>query len=227
MSTAIDKPREYSTVVRELSESYGVSEKSMIDILKKGVFRGGDATQEDLLAAMILCREYRLNPVLKHIHAIPNKGSMLLVVGVDGWIRIINDHPQFDGVAFEYMEGPEGVISCTCSMHRKDRTQPIVVTEYMDECFQKGKEPWERWPKRMLRHKALIQCARIAFGLGGIIDDDEAERFDQTPTTTRRVNARTVRDISEFLPPPTEQVKVDGEIVEAGARGDLLTGGAE
>jgi hypothetical protein len=29
----------------------------------------------------------------------------------------------------------------------------------------------------MLRHKAMIQCARIAFGFGGIFDQDEAERI--------------------------------------------------
>jgi hypothetical protein len=29
----------------------------------------------------------------------------------------------------------------------------------------------------MLRHKAAIQCGRYAFGLSGIIDPDEAERF--------------------------------------------------
>jgi hypothetical protein len=39
---------------------------------------------------------------------------------------------------------------------------------------------------RMLRHKALIQCARYAFGFAGIYDEDEgakiAEMRDITPT---------------------------------------------
>ena len=30
---------------------------------------------------------------------------------------------------------------------------------------------------RMLRHKAMIQCARLTFGFGGIYDDDEAARI--------------------------------------------------
>jgi hypothetical protein len=29
----------------------------------------------------------------------------------------------------------------------------------------------------MLRHKALVQCARLAFGLVGVYDPDEAERI--------------------------------------------------
>jgi hypothetical protein len=33
----------------------------------------------------------------------------------------------------------------------------------------------------MLRHKAMVQCARICFGLGGIFDPDEIERVNSTP----------------------------------------------
>ena len=35
----------------------------------------------------------------------------------------------------------------------------------------------------MLRHKALIQCARIAFGFSGIYDEDEAHRINGGNTT--------------------------------------------
>lgn len=31
----------------------------------------------------------------------------------------------------------------------------------------------------MLRHKAMIQCARIAFGFTGIYDEDEAQRINE------------------------------------------------
>ncbi|MGP1667495.1 MAG: hypothetical protein ACTS5I_16635, partial [Rhodanobacter sp.] len=34
-------------------------------------------------------------------------------------------------------------------------------------------------PRRMLRHKAMIQCARLAFGFVGVYDPDEAERIQE------------------------------------------------
>ena len=40
----------------------------------------------------------------------------------------------------------------------------------------------------MLRHKAMIQAARLAFGFGGIYDEDEAQRI-QTPETPKEVKA--------------------------------------
>ncbi len=94
------------------------------------------------------------------------------MVGVDGWARIINEHPQFDGMEFAY-DKEEG--ACTCKIYRKDRTHPTIVTEYMGEC-KRNTQPWQSHPTRMLRHKTLIQCARLAFGFAGIFDQDEAER---------------------------------------------------
>ena len=40
----------------------------------------------------------------------------------------------------------------------------------------------------MLRHKAMIQAARLAFGFGGIYDEDEAQRI-QTPETPKEAKA--------------------------------------
>ena len=70
-------------------------------------------------------------------------------------------------------------------MYRKDRARPVIIREYLDETYRepfKGKfgpviGPWQTHPKRFLRHKAMIQCARMAFGYGGIFDQDEAERI--------------------------------------------------
>jgi hypothetical protein len=51
----------------------------------------------------------------------------------------------------------------------------VTVTEYLAEC-RRDTGPWKSHPRRMLRHKAMIQAARLAFGYGGIYDQDEAER---------------------------------------------------
>jgi len=120
------------------------------------------------------------------------------VVGVDGWARIINSHPQFDGMEFEQNDE-----QCTCIMYRKDRARPVKVTEYMVECKRANVGPWSSHPRRMLRHKAMIQCARIAFGYGGIYDQDEAERIVEEKVITGEV----IRDEPKAPPPyPAEQM---------------------
>lgn len=144
----------------------------LIDTLKATAFKG-QVSDAQMTALMVVANQYGLNPWTKEIYAFPDKNNGIVpVVGVDGWSRIINSHPQFDGIEFEQDDA-----GCTCIIYRKDRSRPIKVTEYMAECRRPGVGPWQSHPRRMLRHKAMIQCARLAFGFTGIYDHDEAERI--------------------------------------------------
>jgi phage recombination protein Bet len=146
-----------------------------------------NASPEEFAAFISVCREYGLNPITREIYAMPKKGGGLIpVVGIDGWIHLINDHPQADGFTFDVHEQNGELVAITCRMYRKDRSHPVEVTEYLSECVRVS-EPW-KMKHRMLRHKALIQAARYAFGFSGIYEEDEAERFaamkDVTPPAT-------------------------------------------
>lgn len=154
----------------------------LVNVLKATAFKG-QVSDAQMSALLIVANQYRLNPWTKEIYAFPDKNNGIVpVVGVDGWARIINENPQFDGMDFQ--QDDEG---CTCIIFRKDRSHPIKVTEYLGEC-KRGTQPWQSHPKRMLRHKAMIQCARLAFGYVGIYDQDEAERIAEVD-----INARPAR----------------------------------
>ena len=142
----------------------------LVQTLKATAFKG-NATDAQFNALLIVATQYSLNPFTSEIYAFPSNNGITPVVGVDGWARIINGNPAFDGMDFQ-QDGE----SCTCRIYRKDRSHPIVVTEYMDEC-RRNTQPWKSHPRRMLRHKAMIQAARLAFGFTGIYDEDEAERI--------------------------------------------------
>lgn len=161
-----------TTLTRTLASKLDMGDGSgLIETLKATAFKG-KVSDDQMTALLVVANQYGLNPWTKEIYAFPDKNNGIVpVVGVDGWSRIINSHPQFDGMDFE--QDGDG---CTCIIYRKDRSHPIKVTEYMDEC-KRGTQPWQSHPRRMLRHKAMIQCARLAFGYGGIYDQDEAERI--------------------------------------------------
>lgn len=152
----------------------------LIETLKATAFKG-PVSDAQMVALIAVANQYGLNPWTKEIYAFPDRNNGIVpVVGVDGWSRIINQHVQFDGMEFEQDDE-----SCTCKMYRKDRAHPISTTEYFDEC-RRDTGPWKSHPKRMLRHKAMIQCARLAFGYVGIFDQDEAERIAEVDITPRR-----------------------------------------
>lgn len=167
MSTAL------ATLTNSFAARFGIesNQQELVETLKATAFKGGNVTDAQMTALMLVAQQYSLNPWTREIYAFPDKGGIVPVVGVDGWARILNDHPQFDGM--EYDQDDE---KCTCIIYRKDRSHAIKVTEYMAEC-KRTTQPWQSHPRRMLRHKATIQCARLAFGFGGIYDQDEAERI--------------------------------------------------
>lgn len=167
MSTAL--------VVQQASKLAGLfnipESGELVTVLKATAFKG-QVSDAQMSALLIVANQYRLNPWTKEIYAFPDKNNGIVpVVGVDGWARIINENPAFDGM--DFLQDEE---SCTCVIYRKDRAHPIKTTEYLSEC-KRGTQPWQSHPKRMLRHKAMIQCARLAFGYVGIYDQDEAERI--------------------------------------------------
>jgi len=167
-----------------MAEKLSVEPQKLLATLKATVFKG--ASDEELLALVVISNQYGLSPLLKEIYAFPAKGGGIVpVVSIDGWINRMNSNPQFDGIEFkdEFGEGGKPY-SCTAIIHRKDRSHPVTVTEYYSEC-NRNTDPWNKCPSRMLRHRALMQGVRVAFGFGGVYDEDDAEV----------IAARGVRDV--------------------------------
>lgn len=165
------------SLLTKIAAKYSVDPAKMMTTLKATAFKG-DVSNEQMMALLIVADQYSLNPWTKEIYAFPDRQNGIVpVIGVDGWSRIINSHDQFDGMSFKQDDD-----SCTCTIFRKDRRHPVEVTEYMSEC-KRNVGPWQSHPKRMLRHKAMIQCARLAFGFVGVYDHDEAERIVERDIT--------------------------------------------
>jgi phage recombination protein Bet len=165
-------PSQKQSALAVMASKFSVEPTRLLDTLRTTLMP--KATNEELLAFVVVANQYDLNPFTKEIYAFPGRsGGITPVVSVDGWIKLMNRHPQFDGILFTTDEKDGKTHSVTATIYLKNRTHPVEVTEYFSEC-SRNTEPWKVNPRRMLRHKALIQCARIAFGFSGISDDEEA-----------------------------------------------------
>lgn len=170
-------------VIAAMAGHYGMDKAAFVQTVKATVMpANSNVSNEQLAAFMLVAKAHNLNPFTKEIFAFPSRGGIQPVVSIDGWMKLINSHPDFDGMTFnDALDDKGNLVSITCSMHRKGRAHPVQVTEYMSECVR-GTDTWKQWPARMLRHKAAIQAARYAFGFAGIMETDEAERMiDVTP----------------------------------------------
>ena len=178
------------SVLMDVANRYGMEPGAFEQTLRNTVVPNS-CTKEQFAAFLVVAREHDLNPLTKEIYAFPAKGGGITpIVGVDGWIKLANRQPEFDGIEFEDHFGPDGkLISVTSIVHRKDRSRPTRITEYMNECVRQT-DPWKTSPARMLRHKALIQGVRVAFGFAGIMDEDDAY-------------VASMRDVTPMAPRPT------------------------
>lgn len=174
-------------LMRRMSMKFGIEQEKMLETLKATAFRQRgkegkpppDITNEQMTALLLVAERYDLDPFVKQLYAFPNQaGGIEPIVPIDGWIKLINEHPQFQDMELLYPETEGGEIFpwIECIIERKDRKKPTKVREYLHECLR-DTIPWKSHPARMLRHKAIIQCGRVAFGLSGISDPDEGDRI--------------------------------------------------
>ena len=173
----------------------------LVSTLKATAFNSKSEISDAQMSALILVAQaHKLNPFTKEIFAFPQRDGIVPVVSVDGWLKIINQHPEMDGLEFEH--APDGSW-CTAIIWRKDRSRPTKATEFMQET-RRDTETWRKYPQWMLRHKAVIQAARMAFGFAGFYDPDEAEKIKEGEQDAFSEQPRKVRDIAELT----------GEVIE-------------
>nr|WP_136252926.1 recombinase RecT [Ningiella ruwaisensis] len=207
-----------STALTQLSTRLKVSEEELHSIVMNTVMPGGgrQVTNDQFVSFLAVANEYKLNPLVKEIYAFPAQGGGIQpIVSIDGWLRIINSHKDFNGMT--YQDNREGgqLISVTCRIYKKGIEHPVEVTEYMSECYR-NTPTWKQYPARMLRHKATIQAGRYAFGISGIIDPDEAERFEDAGAIVKED-----RDITPEQYPAEEFKKhlpAWGQLIESGKK---------
>lgn len=117
-----------------------------------------------ILALLRTMQSFHLDPLNEELGFVQYEdGHWQLVITIEGCAKLLNAHSQFNGLVFHQADTlidgvPEWI---ECSIYRKDRLVPTSVREYLTEV--RGENPiWKKMPRRMLRHRALQQCVRLA-----------------------------------------------------------------
>lgn len=122
---------------------------------------------QTFLSLLRLAQRHNLNPLLGEIVLEEHElGNWQAFISMDGWYQILNRQSTYQGITFSTSEETEEDLPVwmECSIYRSDRIQPITVREYFSE-VKTEHVVWQKLPRRMLRHRTLQQCARMAFGI--------------------------------------------------------------
>ena len=150
-------------IAKEITKTADALELS-VDELQAWISLQVMTPSHTLLALLRIAREHLLDPLKEEVAlALYDDCHWQAYITVEGYSKLLNSHPAFDGIVFtQSTETSNGIpIWMECTIYRKDRSHPIVVREYFEEV--KGEHTiWQKMPRRMLRHRVIQQCARLA-----------------------------------------------------------------
>ena len=105
----VSEPR---SILNTMSERYGMEPGAFEATVRATCMKpqkGREATPEEFGAFLLVAKEYGLNPLTKEIYAFPaQNGGIVPVVSIDGWVNLIQSHPQCDGFDFTYEHDDKG-----------------------------------------------------------------------------------------------------------------------
>lgn len=168
-----------AAVANRLEEKYGRGEKplttqalanidepTMLERIEKARWTSEVAkVDRPILAALAV--QYGLDPIMGELIIYENKPY----VTFNGWLRKIQEHPQFAGIEDRPMTKEErdayGFTAPTCwiaKIHRHDWKVPAVGTGTADAANPYRNNPVERkFPQAFARKRAIIQAGKVGF----------------------------------------------------------------
>lgn len=214
-------------LVERIAARFSVDPDKMLVTLKDTAFRQRPAkegrqpvvvTNEHMMMLLVISEQYHLNPFTREIYAFPQEGGIVPIIGYDGWLRLMNEHPKLEYCVDHYApaETPQEDWYHEVEIKRIDRTRPTTTRKYLKE-YYRNTDPWNDMPRHMIEIKTTIQCIRKAFGFAGVFDPDEGERIfaaakDITPRNEPSTKPKTAVPQARV---DAEPAKLPGDLVDA------------
>ena len=91
-----------SNAMIELAKNTGATVEEMTDVIKGMIIsgkaqHGAVATNAEIMVVSSVCAKFGLNPLVREAHAFVSGGKLQVMIGLDGWIKLANRNPDFDG----------------------------------------------------------------------------------------------------------------------------------
>ena len=176
-----------TSLIARMAEKLQVDAGKLWATLTKTCFKpdnqGRFFTNEEVMYVLMVAEQLGINPLRRELWAFRGKdGSIQPIVSIDGWKAIMLRQPNFDGYQVKYSDTTVkidglGMVPewAECTIWLKNISHPIVERVYMQEVYMPRSLVWNKSPKLMLHHRALIQGIRFSFPVTGIFDEGVTE----------------------------------------------------
>jgi phage recombination protein Bet len=182
----------------------------IVNVIRQTVAKG--ATDAQLRMFLEVCRSTGLDPFLKEIYFVAEKS--IIMASRDGYLRVANEHPQFDGMETRVERDEKNVpIKATCSVWRKDRSHAITCEAYYSE-YRKSGPVWSQYPSAMISKVAEVLALKRSFAINGVVTEEEMGTERPSNVAPIRKQPQPAAAIVEHIPEEHEEAEVTYEEVE-------------
>lgn len=162
-------PIETTAVAVSRQDTSRYDNAEVIATIKQTVCRG--ATDAQLRMFLEVCKSTGLNPFLKEIWYVAEKG--IIMAARDGYLRVANENPMFDGIETRVERDDHKVpIKAVCTVWRKDRSHPVICEAYFNE-YKKAGPVWQQYPSAMISKVAEVLALKRSFAINGVVSEEE------------------------------------------------------
>ncbi len=142
------------------------------------VTKGQDPLSDsEIWVGLALVARYELDPFAREIYVTRSKDNRpMVILGLDGWIRVLDRTDHYDGFEQELVMDDGGKITeVTTTIHSKKRSHPAKYRAFATEYAQLAGFMHKKIPGHMLRIFSLKHAARLFVPLGGVVTQEEAD----------------------------------------------------
>lgn len=213
----------------DVAGTCGVPTESLITLMKKqivGVPKGApEATDAEMFVVLSVMRQYKLSPMLRHLHAWRDKkGRLCSMVGIDGWIEFAKRQETYLYVGYEeadkIIEEPGGNgmpcpewIRATVYDTRFPESGAVQIKTWLREWYVQSSTPWQKYTTRRLQEKAFCNAIRDVYGMS-VMDDIDAEQvkfYDDIPARAADATEAKVADLDARAKEMKAQIEKERE----------------
>ena len=171
-----------------------------IDTIKNTVAVG--ANDSELKMFLSLAAKYDLDPFAREIWFANMGNRSTIITGRDGYLKIANRNPHFDGMTSDVVcandkfikEGNNirhmysamnrgQIIGAYAVVYRKDRNTPAYFFAPFKEYYKGNSNVWRQYPSAMIQKVAESMALKRAFSISGLVTEDEIGNSDNQQTT--------------------------------------------
>lgn len=165
-------------------------DKQTLDTIKGTIAKG--ASDHQLAMFLTLAGKYGLDPFAKEIYLANIGGTPTIIVGRDGYLKIAQRDPNFQGINSGVVRSTDEfeidtldgkvihrpnfaergkIVGAWAIVYHKERKPAVIFADFDEYNSKSG--PWVKYPSAMIEKVAQSRALKMQFGISGLVTEDE------------------------------------------------------